>query len=300
MAPVCPVQPGRYTLTQVSGGQLQVASINGGTPGGFPFPAGGMVVQDVSAATSSACVHNTVVPASGGFSAPIFCIPGLNFSVQVTQNGCGIGLIDSNGGSDFTVTEIGDTSDSSSTCDLPAVGCPPGPPSTMAADRDASVRVDITVGNGAADTCAGGGTANAITVIPVMTQTWLADDFSCPDSDGVFDGADTDILLINQNLDFTTDTSTSSWADIDGDGCTIAGAGPAAGFSRTGVCIDLGLNTVTTVATGTIGSDGSPLFDLTFATRLPNTLSAPAAFGGATCASPPAVNFTGSATRCIP
>ena len=143
----------------------------------------------------------------------------------------------------------------------------------MAADRDASVRVDITVGNGAADTCAGGGTANAITVIPVMTQTWLADDFTCPDSDGVFDGADTDILLISQNLDFTTDTSTSSWSDIDGDGCSVAGAGPAAGFTRTGVCIDLGAQTVTTVATGTIGSDGSPLFDLTFATRLPNTLS---------------------------
>ena len=75
-----------------------------------------------------------------------------------------------------------------------------------------------------------------------MTQTWLAADFTCPDADGMFDpGTDTDILLINQNLDFTTDVSTSSWSDIDGDGdASLAGAGPAAGFSRTGVCIDIG------------------------------------------------------------
>jgi hypothetical protein len=295
--PPCPIAQGRYTLTQSSGGQLQVASIDGGTPGGFPFPTGGTVVQDVVAASPPSCVHDTVIPATGGFSAPIFCIPGLNFSVQVTQNGCGVGQIDSNGGSDYTIVEVGDTSDSSATCSQPHTGCPPGPAVNGA---DASVRVDITVGNGAADTCGGGGTANAIAIIPVMTQTWLADDFSCPDSDGVFDGADTDILLIDQNLDFTTDVSSSSWTDIDGDGCSIAGAGPAAGFSRTGVCLDIGAQTVTTVATGTIGSDGSPLFDLTFATRLPNTISGPAAFGGASCGVPPVVNFSGLATRCIP
>jgi hypothetical protein len=300
----CPIAAaGRYTITQVAGGQLQVASIDGGTPGGFPFPTGGIVVQDVSAASLPDCVHDTVVPFPAGFSAPIFCIPGLNFSVQVTQSGCGIGQIDSNGGSDFTVTEAGDTSDSlgdvNGSCGLPHAGCVNG--------SDASVRVDITVGNSAADTCLGGGAdANSIVIIPVSTQTWLATDFSCPDADGVFDpGTDTDILLINQNLDFTTDTSTSSWSDIDADGCSIAGAGPAAGFSRTGVCLDIVGGTVTTAATGTIGSDGSPLFDLTFATRLPNSVSGPAAFGGATCASPPVVTFPtgltpGFAVRCIP
>jgi hypothetical protein len=89
--------------------------------------------------------------------------------------------------------------------------------------------VDITVGNGTADTCPGGGTANAMVVIPVQTRTWLAGDFSCPDADGVFNSpGDTPILLISQNLDFTTDVTTSNWTDIDGDGCSIAGAGPAA------------------------------------------------------------------------
>jgi hypothetical protein len=297
----CPLAEGRYTLTQVDGGVLQVASIGGPPPPGaigFPFPSGGAVVQDVGPGDAN-CVHETVVPGNGGFSAPVFCIPGLNFSVQVTQNGCGVGRIDSNGGSDYTVTELGDTSDNS-TCNLPAVGCPPGPPSTMQADRDASLRVDITVGNAAADTCAGGGTANAITVIPVMTQTWLAADFSCPDVDGVFEpGTDTSILLIDQNLDFTTDVSTSSWSDIDGDGCSLAGSGPAGGFTRTGVCIDTAAMTVTTAATGTISSDGAPLFDLSFATLLPNTISGPTASGGATCDTPPVVNFTGTATRCI-
>jgi hypothetical protein len=288
----CSLAEGRYTLTQVSGGTLVVASI--GAPAGFPFPPGGTVVQDVSAAVAPACVHDTVVPASGGFSAPLFCIPILNFTVEVAQNGCGVGRIDSNGGSDFTVTEVGDTSDASVTCSLPH-----GPPCT--AGLDASVRVDITVGNAAADICGGGGTANAITVIPVQTHTWLDFDAGCPDIDGVFDpGTDTDILLVNQNLDFTTDVSTSSWVDIDADGCRLAGAGPAAGYSRTGVCMDLVGMDVTTAATGTIGSDGSPLFDLAFATLLPNTITGPAAFGGAVCGSPPTVNFAGSATRCIP
>ena len=113
-------------------------------------------------------------------------------------------------------------------------------------------------------------------------------------------GSDTLVLRINQILDFTTDVSTASWADIDGDGCTIAGAGPASGLTRTGTCIDTSAMTVTTAATGTIGSDGSPLFDLTFATLLPNAVTGPEAPLGATCTTPPVINFTGLATRCIP
>lgn len=294
----CPLAAGRYTITYGEGGRLQVASIAGDDGTGFPFPAGGAIMQDVGPGDAS-CVHETVVPATGGFSVPVFCIPGLNFSVQVAQSGCGIGRIDSNGGADFTVTEIGDTSDSSATCNLPAVGCPPGPPSTTPAERDGSVRVDITVGDGAADTCSGGGTANAIVAIPVQTTTWLDEGFSCPDPDGMFDGGDTLILQIPQILDFTTDISTASWSDIDGDSCSIAGAGPAAGLTRTGICIDTSAMTVTIAATGTIGSAGSPLFDLTFAALLPNGFSAPTASGGATCDTPPIVNFTGAATRCI-
>src|SRR6185436_3161237 len=100
-----------------SGGTLAVDGI---TP--FPFPTGGTIVQHVSSASGPACVHDSVVPFPGGFSAPIFCIPGLNFSVQVTQDGCGVGRIDSNGGSDFTISELGDTS-SPTVCGLPASNC---------------------------------------------------------------------------------------------------------------------------------------------------------------------------------
>jgi hypothetical protein len=288
-APICPLEEGRYTITQMEGGTLQVSSIGG--PDGFPFPPGGTVVQDVGPGDAN-CVHETVVPATGGFSAPIFCIPGLNFTVQIVQTGCGIGQIDSDGGSDYTVTEVGDTSDTNGPCNLPNAPCSNG--------VNASERVDITVGDGAADTCPNGGTGNAVVAIPVLTTTWLAADFTCPDMDGMFDpGTDTLILVVPQILDFSTDVSTASWSDIDGDGCSIAGAGPAAGLTREGVCIDTGAMTVSTAATGTIGSNGSPLFDLTFATLLPNSLSGPAPSLGATCATPPVINFAGLATRCI-
>jgi len=55
----------------------------------------------------------------------------------------------------------------------------------------------------------------------------------------------------------------------------------------------------TTVAAGTIGSAGSPLYDLTFSTSLPNELSGPSAAPSAVCASPPLINFSGLAMRCI-
>jgi lipooligosaccharide transport system ATP-binding protein len=46
-------------------------------------------------------------------------------------------------------------------------------------------------------------------------------------------------------------------------------------------------------------SGAAPLHDLTFKTILPSTISGPTASTGATCASPPAINFTGTATRCL-
>jgi hypothetical protein len=55
----------------------------------------------------------------------------------------------------------------------------------------------------------------------------------------------------------------------------------------------------TTVASGTIGSKGSPLYDITFATTLPNEVSGPSGMPTAVCASPPVINFTGLAMRCI-
>jgi hypothetical protein len=117
----------------------------------------------------------------------------------------------------------------------------------------------------------------------------------CP-GDGVFNGTDMVAAEFNQFLDFTTDTATGSWSDLDPDGCSIAGFGPAAGYTRTGVCIDLGLGTITPVAVGEFGATGG-----LFATKLPSTFSGPGAPLGATCGSPPLINLGGGVvTRCIP
>lgn len=188
-------------------------------------------------------------------------------------------------------------------------------PHSCSNGANSNVRVDITVGNGAADTC-GSGTANATVSVPVFTTTWQRFGF-CPDPDGTYNpGPDILIVSFPQTLDFTTDAALGDWADLDPNGCCIAGAGPATftnpcnpggpgGLSSTGTCINLaGLNVagndVTTVAAGAVGSSGSPLYDLTFVTTLPNAITGPGAPLAATCATPPIVTYGGTATRCIP
>ncbi len=307
---VCPVNQGRYTQT-TTGGVLKVSTF---LP--FAFPAGGVTVQDVSAGDSN-CVHTTVVPYPGGFSTPIFCVPSLGYTVQVTQTGCGIGVVDSDGGSDLTTTEKGDTSYNSG-------GCGASQSCTMFADS--SGEIDITVGDGTPDTCASG-TGNAMVSIPVNTVTWLADDATCPDSDGELDAADAIITQFPQTLDLTTDRATAQFADnAPTDSCSLKGAGPAGPFTTssvcadagnpypcctapgqgtctgtgaTGTCMDFNTNTVTVAGGGTIFSSAAPLHDLLFTTVQASNISAPAPFGGATCASPPTINFLGAAQRCI-
>ena len=288
-ASACPMAPGVYTLTGQPGGTLIT-----GTAAPFPFPAGGIIAQEVAAGNAS-CVHSTVVPFPGGFSSPVFCVPGVLFSVKVVQTGCGIGRIDSNGGSDFTILETADTSDASPTCSLPhPAGCMQG--------SNKGIRNDVKVGNGVVDTCSGGATVNAVTSIPVFTTVWIefSSGFSCPSNDGTFDPGDSLVTQFTQTLDFTTDNTTAKWMDLDGDGCFLAGQGPAAGYSGTGTCINLGTGATTTVAAGNAGSGASPFFDLTFINTIPNIMSGPTALTGATCPSPPLINFSGTVNRCIP
>jgi hypothetical protein len=292
--PGCPLAAGEYTTTQLSGGALKVYTF-----AAFPFPAGGQIKQDVAAASLPNCIHDTVVPFPGGFSAPNFCVPALGYTTSVTQTGCGIGEMDSNGGSHFKVEETNDTSNTGAPCTLPHAGCVPG--------ADASTRVDITVGGGAG-TCAGTGTVNAIVTVPVHTKTWQdnsAGTFGGCMGDGVFNGTDMVITEFNQILDFTTDDAHSSWSDIDADGCSLAGGGPAVGQPLlTGECLDItkiggGMQAVRTVAAGGFGSTGLP-DDGSFSTDLPNKVDQTGPFLGTTCGSPPVINFTGTATRCIP
>jgi hypothetical protein len=296
----CPLEKGHYTITSISGGSLQVATFSP-----FPFPAGGTIAGDVGEGDAN-CVHDVIVPNPGGFNAPVFCVPALGYLVKVAQTGCGVGEIDSNGGSDFTVSELGDTSDSSATCNIPQM-CAPG--------KDSSVRIDVTVGDGTPDTCTSG-TANSLVVVPVDTLTWqdnATDAHGNPITfppgcagaactacagNGTFDPpTDIKISEFPQILDFTTDKNTATWKDLDGDGCSLAGAGPAS-LSSTGVCMDLTNHTVTTVASGPVGTSALP-YDLTFTNTLPNTFARDGDEIGATCDSPPAINFMGTVTRCI-
>jgi hypothetical protein len=291
----CPLAAGAYTLTQRAGGTLQVSAF---AP--FPIPPDGTLTADVGAGRQPNCVHDVVVPFPGGFALPTFCIPATGFSVGIEQTGCGVGRIDSNGGADYTVKELGDTSDSSTICNLPQAGCAEG--------ADSALRIDVTVGDGTPDTCASG-TANLIVTVPVVARVWIehSSGDSCPANDGTYDTSPnpdplTDDLLIvkfRQVLDLTTDTASARWADLDGDGCAIAGRGPAGGFSGTGRCLDLETGTVDTVDAGPVGSSGAPLFDATYVTRAPNSIDGPAAPLRAVCASPPEINFHGTATRCL-
>jgi hypothetical protein len=312
---LCKISQGRYTET-TTGGVVQLATFST-----FPFPAGETIVQDVSAPDAN-CVSQTVVPFPGGLSVPVFCQPALGLTLQMTQTGCGVGIIDSNGGSDLTVDEKGDTSftGSSGMC---AAG------QSCASSVDSSGEIDITVGDGTADTCPSGGTGNAVVSIPVLTTYWAAADNSCPDADKTYNpGTDHLVFQVPQTLDLTTDRATAEFADNDADGCSLAGVGPAGpyttnqvcfaagnpyacctgvdtgtcvGNGATGTCIAFGAQTVKLAAAGTIFSESATggELDLLFTTVQNSNISGPAAFGGATCLAPPVINFTGSAQRCM-
>jgi hypothetical protein len=322
---MCPMAPGQYTVTQTSGGFLSSYTF---LP--YAFPSGGTIIEDVAAASLPDCVHNVVVKFPGGFSSPNFCVPGLGLSVSVTQTACGAGKIDSNGGSDFDTLEVADTSNTGAPCALPNVPCTNG--------TDASSRVDVTVGNGSPDTCTSG-TANSLVSVPVATHSWADMSGGVPvcapcAGDCVFNGADVTAAQFNQILDFTTATAAGHWADIDGDGCSIAGVGPTAGYAvgkcadsttactlateavdcaafapaatcrGVGTCIDLtkvgmGTTAVTTTAQGQFGATGG-LFDGSFTVTLPSKIDNTGAFMGDTCGSPPVITYGGTATRCIP
>jgi hypothetical protein len=124
---------------------------------------------------------------------------------------------------------------------------------------------------------------------------------SCPANDGTYnpDQGDTLILDVQQILDFTTDTNSAQWMDLSGDGCAIAGVGPASGLSNSGECLDVAGNTVALAASGAVGSENGPLFDFSFTARLRNSVSGPNPLQGAVCEDPPVIDFTGTAIRCL-
>jgi hypothetical protein len=280
----CPLSAGTYTLTQ-SSATVQVGSLT------IPFPAGGTVVLDVQAATAPECVHDAVVPFPGGFSSPPYCIPGTGYTARLFQRACGVGSVASVGGGDYTISEVADSS-SEAECNNQQQ-CTPG--------VDDKARVDIAVGDGTPDQCSAG-QANLVVAIPVETLVWIDNTMpmTCPAADGEYN-PETDQLLsrIAQNFDFTTDTATVDWADLSGDGCTIAHADPPLRFSNSGTCWDIAAQTVSLAASGALGSAGPPLYDTSFTALFPSTVSAPAPPSGASCAAPPPIDFAGTTVRCL-
>ncbi len=308
--PLCPLAAGSYTITS-TGGILKVSTFSS-----FPFPPGGTILADVGPGDPN-CMHDVVVPYPGGFSVPVFCVPALGYTISMTQVSCGVGEIDSDGGADFTVQEKGDTSYISGACSA-GQSC-----STFA---DSSGEIDVTVGDGTADTCSTGGTGNAVVSIPVNSVTWLSEN-GCPDFDGDPNGFDDTIITqFPQTLDLTTDRATAQFADNDSNGCSLKGVGPAGpyttnqlcfgfgnpyscctgtstgtctGNGSVGKCIDFNSMMMNVAGGGTVFSSAAPLHDLLFDVTLPNSMSAAGPPLGATCAAPAAINFAGTASRCI-
>jgi hypothetical protein len=218
----CPLKEGKYTITSIAGGQLKVSTFQP-----FAFPEGGVIIAETSAGDPN-CVHSVAVPYPGGFVSPIFCVPALGYTVQVTQTACGVGQIRSKGDGNYTVVEQGDTSYSGNGCNVKQANC-------TTASADDSIFINVSVGaNGNA--CSGDMMAKALLSIPVRTLTWLGDQHGaghesvCPDPDGKpNEPDDTTISEFDQILDFSSESNTAVFKDLDGDGCALDGDGGTSG-----------------------------------------------------------------------
>lgn len=304
-------RPGVYQTTS-TGGVLKAATF-----AAFPFPAGIQTTLHIPIPDAN-CVAPMVIPYPGGFSVPVFCVAALGYTVQVAQNGCGVGVVDTDGGSDLTLNENGDTSYNLNGC---------AAHQACGSFVDSTGDIDITVGDGIPDTCSSG-TGNAMVSIPVETLTWLSAN-GCPDTDEQPNQADdTLIAQFTQTLDLTTDRAVAQFNDNDLDGCSLKGVGPAGPYLRNvicvgpgnpyscctgsgsgtctgngavGTCVDVSAGTFafTVVGAGTIFSLGAPLHDLLYETVQNNYYRFVECAPMPTCDPPPVINFNGLAHRCV-
>ena len=228
--PCC--SPVRIT-TNSSSGILLVSTL---AP--FPFPAGVTTVVDSGAAPGFPdCTHPAIVPA-GGFTVPVFCIPALGFTSQVTAAGCESGGADGAGRvwdnivgancPDADVFRVGDTTDPDGggpSCGTLGVGCT-NPVTPGSAGDDTKGNIDTTRGNGICDLPPSDGVGTQLD-IPVNSLTWNDADGNCPDDDGAYDPG-TDILVTQFKfiLSPTTGSSNADYTDLNGDSCSFAGNGP--------------------------------------------------------------------------
>ncbi len=307
-APTTPLTPGpcpggcaaAQIVTTTEAGKLVVSGIPA-----FPFPPGVNTTINTGPALNG-CKHDAIIPA-GGFTVPVFCIPALMFTSSVTSLHCAAGGSDGNGAvwdasgpaamPDADVCRVGDTSDG--TCNPTGMPCNVGP---GGAGNNSMGNINTQRGDGVVD---GAGVHTQLD-IPVDSLTWTAADATCPDADGMFDPVKGDVAITHFQfiLSPTTATANAVFADLNGDSCSRAGAGPDStrrcindasqpcgansdcgtaagscvpgaihGSPATGPCCVVGQRT-TVVATGVAFTGGSPLFDLIFSNMSPTSITA--------------------------
>jgi hypothetical protein len=268
-------------VTVSSAGTLEVSTLPA-----FPFPANVTTTIDVGAADAD-CKHTGTVPQ---FNVPVFCIPALQFTSAVYPTGCAAGsdlgtavvwdAASSNPQPD--VIRVGDTSDpDSNSCGTLGTGCTTA---AGAAGGDTAGNIDTTRSGNANGVT---GAVHTQVDIPVHSITWVAADASCPDGDATFNaGTDTPVTDFFFILSPTTGHTSATYTDLNADGCKRAGNGPdskvADGTPATGPCCTVGQAT-TVSATGIAFTGGAPLYDITFKSITPTTISACNASSVGTC-----------------
>lgn len=273
------------------------------------------------------CIHSVVVP-SWGFDSDAICVEGGTLTTRIQQTACGLGEIDSNGGSDYTLIEVGDTS-SSGVCSFPHPECAPGANRSLVSHH--------TVGDGTPDTCSGDGVrANVVFSLPAENVTWVSGSGECPDCDGIYhsyphcgcgthrrgaectnpggtdpecggDGEcvapDVIVSRFPMVVDLSTDSATASFEDTYPDGCSFAGegcAGPETAGGAVNPCFSPSDGSITLHGAGPVGSEDAdwPSYDALWTTTVTGTLERIGDEGDGYCPAAPIVFGGHTQRRC--
>jgi len=234
------------------------------------------------------CIRNQCCD-QPGFVMPTFLVPLLGgLCGRLDQYRCGFGAVNSSNPQtgDNEVTKTADTSDPGPDCvygtadDPPAKACNTN---GTGAGNDLKGKVQRCVGNGVCDTPG----IHYRLAVPSLATTWQ--DLQSPQGTcalgSTFDPGELVITQLVLNAEFTTAGATGSFADMNGDGCAVAGAG-FTNFSRLGpftlgqppaapqpydssTCPAGGVCS-TAVSAGVALTGGGPLFDTGFIAVLTN------------------------------
>ena len=222
----CPLAPGAYTLTQHGDGFFVAGAL-----GDVRFPPVTVIPLELGP-PDAACVHPVVIPVDGTAVSDPVCLQGLGLTLQVSRSGCGVGLFDSDGGNDFTLEQVGDTSDASPACNRPHAFCQAG--------ADDFVRSDVSMGNGSPDDCGQSRHGQLVLTVQAQFLIWH-DSGGCPAPDGAFNVSQGDTLVaqLSSVVNLTTGSAHGKFADLDGDACFLAvGEGSLAELEQSGSCMD--------------------------------------------------------------